>query len=115
MSLLFTLSVLPIALQHLVMQGVQQHIESPRQTLRSEGLVTGEHLMNWLLPEAKEPLHFECEDSPGTTWLKQLMRPLDEQVRQRHGNGRQGPTTHSFRQAWLSSSVCLKFHVRRER
>lgn len=62
------------------MQGVQEHIESPRQALRSEGMITGEHLMNWLLPEAKEPLRFQCEDSPGTKWLKGLMRPLDEQV-----------------------------------
>lgn len=62
------------------MQGIQEHIESPRQALRCEGMVTGEYLMNWLLPEAKDPLRFQCEDFPNTKWLKGLMRPLDEQV-----------------------------------
>ena len=60
------------------MHGIQVHIESPLPSQRLVGMVVGEHLMNRIQPNTKEPLKFDYEDDDQTHWLKWLMDPVED-------------------------------------
>ena len=61
------------------MQGVHAHLESPVESVRTQGMVVGEHVMKTFHPSTQE-LKFTYQDSADVRWLKSLMEPVIEQV-----------------------------------
>ncbi len=63
------------------MRGVQVHLESSIEIIRTRGMMVGEHLMRKFHPLSDDKLEFTYDDkSEEVKWFQSLMKAIAEQV-----------------------------------